>query len=80
MVIHSSNDIFGFGAYVSNDYLSVLNATDKGSSSCVCWSYQVSDGSGDDGSTLHFIVPVGFWFKVSGDTSAAIKQVNYYEL
>lgn len=75
IVINGGNDIFGFAAHISNTSL-VLNDKnanyDSGpngitSTTCVAYEYHVSDGQYGDVTTLIFIVPNNYFWKVTGD-------------
>lgn len=83
-IIDGDNDIYGFAAHVAATEAELVgkssgrDANGRDASTCKAYEYHVSDGGAADATTLIFIVPPNYWFKMTGD--AAIKKAEGWEI
>jgi hypothetical protein len=83
-IIDGGNDIYGFAAHVAELATNLdgkgsgRNSTGRDADTCVVYEYHVSDGGNADATTIVFVVPPNYWFKLTGD--AAVYNSSSWEL
>lgn len=83
-VIDGGNDIYGFTAHIGETEAAISGKdSSKGtngrdSSTCTVYEHHVSDSSADDATTITFIVPDTWRWKITGD--ANVKQCWVWEI
>jgi hypothetical protein len=85
-IIDGGNDIYGFAAHVAATEAELegksygRDANGRDASTCKAYEYHVSYGGAANATTLIFIVPPNYWFKMTGENDAIIIRAEGWEI